>query len=221
MQSLQTGDRPIPRAPRSASKARRIQSQNRRRQWLDDHPEYFDSRDHEFADPVLYDKLIRRHQSAAERESDGKTLGYARILESDIVRSEAKLADLSASMATSRLSVSASSDTGGFVSLWALDQRADEEPAAREEACEMWREYLRDRFISGGDEEFDYEAVDGDEGLDQQAARDAEEKWFDDDEPRFVESESESESESEGTEEEKRARRRQRAMRGETGIQDF
>lgn len=62
---------------------------------------------------------------------------------------------------------------------------------------ELWREFLRERFIRGGDEEFDYAGVDGDEELDVVLRRDEEDRWFDEEEPSLMG----------GT--------------GETGVQDF
>jgi len=61
---------------------------------------------------------------------------------------------------------------------------------------------LQERFIRGRDEEFDYDAVDGDWDLDVTARREAQDEWFEDEEPTWAEGE-------------------ERARTGETGVQDF
>lgn len=45
----------------------------------------------QIVDPLLYDALIRRFQSAADREKEGRKKGYSRVLEVDLLRGEAKL----------------------------------------------------------------------------------------------------------------------------------
>ena len=65
----------------------RIRVKNRRKHYLDKHPEYFDS-SLELADPLLYDRLVRRFQSPVEREAEGRSKGYSGILEADLLRSE-------------------------------------------------------------------------------------------------------------------------------------
>lgn len=45
-------------------------------------------------DPLLYDRLIRTHQTESERARDRSTRGFAGTLEADLVRSEAKLDEL-------------------------------------------------------------------------------------------------------------------------------
>ncbi|KAJ9420219.1 hypothetical protein QL093DRAFT_1381536 [Fusarium oxysporum] len=42
-------------------------------------------------DPVLYERLVKRFQSASEREAEGKAKGYGRTLEADLQRGESKL----------------------------------------------------------------------------------------------------------------------------------
>lgn len=46
------------------------------------------------SDPLLYDHLIRRFQTPAERESEGRSKGYARVLEGSLLRGEERLAKL-------------------------------------------------------------------------------------------------------------------------------
>ncbi|KAI1820081.1 hypothetical protein F4861DRAFT_91637 [Xylaria intraflava] len=87
-------EKPLPRPPRSPAHAAQIRVRNRRREWLSRHPSYFRSLEHELADPVLYDALIRRFQSHEEREKEGRAKGFARVLEVDLLRGEARLSEL-------------------------------------------------------------------------------------------------------------------------------
>ncbi|KAI1417325.1 coiled-coil domain-containing protein-domain-containing protein [Hypoxylon sp. FL1857] len=93
--------KPQPRPPKSPAHAALIRVQNRRREYLERNPKYFDSLEHELADPLLYDALIRRFQSAEEREKEGREKGYSRVLEVDLLRGEAKLAQLTSSLSAS------------------------------------------------------------------------------------------------------------------------
>ncbi|KAI0435844.1 coiled-coil domain-containing protein-domain-containing protein [Xylaria telfairii] len=92
--SLSSYERPQPRPPKSPAHAAQIRVRNRRREWLSRHPSYFRSLEHELADPVLYDALIRRFQSPEEREKEGRAKGFGRVLEVDLLRGEARLSKL-------------------------------------------------------------------------------------------------------------------------------
>ncbi|KAG7291502.1 hypothetical protein NEMBOFW57_001521 [Staphylotrichum longicolle] len=85
---------PRPRPPRSPGHSAQIRAQNRRRVYLERHHAYLQSSDHELADPLLYDFLIRRFQTPAEREAEGRSKGYARVLEGSLLRGEERLAKL-------------------------------------------------------------------------------------------------------------------------------
>ncbi|KAI1457299.1 coiled-coil domain-containing protein-domain-containing protein [Annulohypoxylon moriforme] len=91
---ISTYVKPQPRPPKSPAHSAQIRVQNRRREYLERNPKYFDSLEHELADPLLYDALIRRFQTPAEREKEGRTKGYSRVLEVDLIRGEAKIAQL-------------------------------------------------------------------------------------------------------------------------------
>ncbi|KAK4102809.1 hypothetical protein N658DRAFT_485044 [Parathielavia hyrcaniae] len=86
--------RPRPRPPRSPGHTAKIRAQNRRRVYLEKHPDYFHSDEHELADPLLYDFLIRRFQTPSERQAEGQAKGYARVLEGSLLRGEERLAKL-------------------------------------------------------------------------------------------------------------------------------
>ncbi|RPA83344.1 hypothetical protein BJ508DRAFT_71186 [Ascobolus immersus RN42] len=64
---------------------------NRRLHYLTLHPTYTSSPDHELAAPLLYDKCIRRFQTAKEREEEGRKKGWSGVLYADLERAEAKM----------------------------------------------------------------------------------------------------------------------------------
>ncbi|KAL8383610.1 hypothetical protein RB595_010688 [Gaeumannomyces hyphopodioides] len=252
--------RPTPRPPRSASRSARVRILNRRREYLARHPSYMAlAADNELADPLLYDSLIRRFQTPAERESDGRRRGYGHVLESSLLRSEAAASSNSATNSSinaaaagvARLRIAASyvgeaaasspssspspspspssptdpdkeaatitTTTTNFSVDAAID---DAPPADRAEARERWLDFLRDRFVAGRDDDFDYGPVDGDDDLDAQERRDAEEAWFDLEEPSWGGGDGDHDDDMDGgggTADGAATRER----RGETGIQDY
>jgi hypothetical protein len=96
-------------------------------------------------------------------------------------------------------------------------------PANREEATERWQEFLSNRFIRGGDEEFEYRKVDENEEYDTLARKEEEEAWFEDEDPDWA---STGEDEDEEGENKHKApspehTRPERILQGQTGIQDY
>ncbi|OHF03357.1 coiled-coil domain-containing protein [Colletotrichum orchidophilum] len=189
-------EKPTPRPPKSPTIANNIRSCNRRREYLERNPKYFDDAEHELADPLLYDSLVRKFQTPAEREVEGKAKGYSGVLESSLLRGEARLADLKSS----------------------TDDNVSPEPArdftteadlsktkTKEEGLKRWHEFLTERFVRGHDEDFDYSLIDHNEEYDVMERRDAEEAWFDQEDPGWAS------DANEGVE----------TTRGQTGIQDF
>ncbi|KAL3468582.1 coiled-coil domain-containing protein-domain-containing protein [Aspergillus heterothallicus] len=170
---------------------------NRRKRYLDLHPEYF-SADLELADPLLYDRLIRRFQTPAEREAEGRAKGFSGILQADLLRSEAKMDALNHPDPHAMFSY-ARGPNGEI-----LAEDRDEIPGSKEEGEKTWKWEMTLRFLRGEDEEFDYTAVDGNEEYDDLSEE--QDKYFDDEEPEWL-------VEGEG---EVRTR-----LQGETGIQDF
>jgi len=148
-----------------------VRTKNRRMRWLEKNPDYF-SGDLELVDPLLYDRLVRRFQSATEREAEGRRKGYSGVLESDILRSEAKLDALKHADPNVAITYKRSLD-GQIVA-----EDKDEAPQSKEEGLEMWRKQMEWRFLKGGDTDFDYSNVDDNEAYDDRAAeeRDEEEK---------------------------------------------
>lgn len=172
-------------------------------------------------DPLLYDRCIRRFQSAAEREADGKAKGYSGVLEADLYRSEAKIAALhrdepehiSSSSSSQPPSYHSKPDIP-FVSYVRgengdiVPEEEDEVPKSKEEGLERWKFEMTLRFLRGGDGDFEYRDVDESEEWDVVEGREEEEKWFEDEEPEWID---EGEDDGKG----------KTGPSGETGIQDF
>lgn len=76
--------------------------------------------------------------------------------------------------------------------------------AGKEEGTRLWHDFLEDRFVRGLDDEFDYGPVDQNEDLDYMAKQDAQDAWFDEEEPSWVADEAQPAK-----------------KQGETGVQDF
>ena len=180
---------------------------------------------------MLYDRCIRRFQTAAEREADGRSKGYSGVLEADLYRSEAKIAALKGQNENGSYIVSPTNTQSDipFVSYvrgqngQILPEEEDEVPKNREEGMERWKFEMTIKFLRGEDREFDYRDVDESEELDVLEAREEEERWFEDEEPEWVEDES-GEDVPEDTIGKKKGDREKKAFEatgGETGIQDF
>ncbi|KAK1580284.1 coiled-coil domain-containing protein [Colletotrichum navitas] len=194
-QSLHS-DKPVPRPPKSTAKTNDIRSRNRRQEYLGRNPEYLNNAEHELADTLLYDSLIRRFQTPPEREAEGKAKGYSGVLESSLLRGEARLADLKASTEAE----SAPQYVREFTTMADLSK-----PQNKEEGLKRWQEFLTERFVHGHDEDFDYSLVDHNDEYDTMWRRDAEEAWFDDEDPNWASDVDEQAS----------------VKQGETGVQDF
>ncbi|KKK22368.1 hypothetical protein P175DRAFT_0430220 [Aspergillus ochraceoroseus IBT 24754] len=175
------------------------QVKNRRKRYLDMHPEYF-SADLELADPLLYDRLIRRFQTPAEREAEGRAKGFSGVLQADILRSEAKLEALSHPDPHAMFSYTRGPN--GEI----LAEERDEIPTNKEDGEQAWKWEMTLRFLRGEDADFDYLAVDDNDEYDDWSEE--QEKYFEDEEPEWV---------VEGAEGEDAKSH----LQGETGIQDF
>ena len=92
-----------------------------------------------------------------------------------------------------------------------LAEERDEVPANREEGLARWKWEMEARFLRGGDDDFDYDAVDNNPEYDDRLLeeRDAQDKYFDEEDPKFVAGE------------EATSRSKSNELQGETGIQDF
>lgn len=174
-----------------------IRIKNRRKRYLDLNPTYFDS-SLELADPLLYDRLIRRFQTPAEREAEGRQKGYSGVLEADILRSEAKLDALAHPDPNATFSYRRGPD--GEI----LEEEKDEVPRTKEEGWLRWKYEMEMRFLRGDDDDFDYKTVDENEQWDDKEEEDRNrlENYLDQEEPSWVLVNGQK-------------------PRGETGIQDF
>ncbi|KAM0280152.1 hypothetical protein ACHAQH_004224 [Verticillium albo-atrum] len=221
-------DKPVPRPPKSHARTREIRAQNRRRNYIERNPEYLESAEHEFAGgytiptrplaypisrgrayPLLYEKLVRQYQTPAEREAEGRRKGYSRVLEGDLLRGEARMVEIA--QTTSGGPSAASPEPVSSISSDIVTLEADlAAPADKHEARERWHQLLTRRFVHGQDDDFDYDKVDYDESFDAMEQRDAEDAWFEAEEPGWA---SDRESDDPA--------RRQTVQAGETGVQDF
>jgi hypothetical protein len=121
------------------------------------------------------------------------------VLEADLARGETRLSAL-ATEAAGELRTDFTENEHSWRAASDVDNSWDAEASTKEQGVELWTDFLRERFIRGGDEDFDYAKVDGNEELDAVVRRDEEDEWFDDEEPSWA---------GEG------------ATEGETGLQDF
>jgi len=176
-------------------RAQRLQTKNRRKRYLELHPEYF-GKELELANPVLYDRLIRRFMTAAERQEEGQQRNFSDVLTMDHLRSEAREEALNRPNPFSMFDIARGPD--GDV----LPEEPDDVPESKEEGMEWWIDEMTQRFLRGDDKYFDYKTVDENSRYDDpEEERDIQDAYFD--------SMSASWSGSE------------RELEGETGIQDF
>src|SRR6201994_1238043 len=178
-------------------RSHRVRVKNRRKRYLDLNPSYFNS-SLELADPLLYDRLIRRFQTPAEREVEGRAKGFSGVLQADLYRSEAKIAALANPDPDAAFSYKRGPD--GEI----LEEEIDEVPSTKEEGGERGRYEMKMRFLRGSDNDFDYKIVDESEEWDdvEEEQRGALEEWLDGEVPQWL-------------------REDGKGPQGETGIQDF
>ncbi|KAK3695612.1 hypothetical protein B0T22DRAFT_497551 [Podospora appendiculata] len=195
---------PRPRPPKSSAHAALVRVRNRRREYLARNPGYFKSSEHELSDPLLYDSLVRQFQSPAEREEEGRQKGYARVLEGSLMRGEERLAQLAAQQDSPHMAAAST-------------------PTTREDGLEQWEAFLRERFVRGEDDDFEYPRVDDDDEYDVLERREREEAWFDEEDPEWASSGDGSGSPASkgGGGDPETGVRVERFLEGETGVQDY
>ena len=177
----------------------RLVAKNRRKRYLEVHPEYFDDSSLELADPLLYDRLIRRFQTAREREAEGQRKGFSGQMSTDLWRAEAKKDALKHTDPNSLFTYSRGPQ-GQIV-----EEDKDEIPMTKEEGKAWWVDEMTQRFLSGADDDFEYKTVDENDKYDDEKERDIQDAYFDSMESDF-------DSDGEG---------REKVLTGETGIQDY
>ncbi|KAI9871601.1 MAG: hypothetical protein M1830_002703 [Pleopsidium flavum] len=196
---------PLMAAPPPRSQMlQRIRIKNRRKRYLDIHPEYF-SPSLELGAPLLYDRMIRRFQSPTEREAEGRSKGYSGILEADLWRSEAKMEALGNPNTSATFTYKRGPD--GEI----LAEEEDDVPLDKEDGRRTWRKAMEVRFLKGEDGDFEYKSVDESEEYDDRGVeeREEEDRYFAEEEPQWV---------LDGNE---RSGGGKSKIKGETGIQDF
>jgi hypothetical protein len=166
-------------------RASRLTAKNRRKRYLE---------------VLLYDRLIRRFQTAAEREAEGQRKGAAGQIATDLWRAEAKKDAVSQPDPYSLFTYNRGPD--GQI----LEEDKDDIPMTRDEGRAWWIDEMTQRFLRGGDDDFDYKKVDGNTKYNHpEQERDLQEAWFESMESDF-------DSDGEGKE---------KILTGETGIQDY
>lgn len=181
-------------------RARRLTAKNRRKRYLEVHPEYFSDSSLELAHPLLYDRLIRRFQTASEREAEGQRKGFSGQMATDLWRAEAKKDALTQPDPYSLFVYTR--DPQGQI----MEEDKDDVPMTKEEGKAWWIDEMTQRFLRGGDEDFEYKKVDESGKYDDpELERDLQDAWFESMESDF-------DSDGEGKE---------KVLEGETGIQDY
>jgi len=181
-------------------RASRLATKNRRKRYLEVHPEYFTDSSLELADPLLYDRLIRRFQTATEREAEGKRKGFSGQMATDLWRAEAKKDALAQPNSMSLFTYSRGPQNQ------IVEEDKDDIPMTKEEGKAWWVDEMTQRFLRGGDDDFEYKKVDENVKYDHpEQERELQEAWFESMESDF-------DSDGEGKE---------KVLTGETGIQDY
>ncbi|KAJ5948837.1 hypothetical protein N7454_002144 [Penicillium verhagenii] len=186
-----------------------LQIKNRRKRYLDIHPEYYSAElelaanpvGYTILDPLLYDRLIRRFQTPQEREAQGREKGFSGVLQADLLRSEAKMDALAHPDPHSMLNYT----RGPNGEILAEDR--DDIPSSKEEGEKQWQWEMGLRFMRGDDDDFDYATVDKNEEYDDLS--ELQDEYFEDEEPEWV------------VGDEIQGDNARAQLQGETGIQDF
>lgn len=126
--------------------------------------------------------MIRRFQTPAERESEGRSKGYSGVLEADLWRAEAKVEAI-ANLDTSLALIYKRGPNGEIVA-----EDPDEIPLNKEDGKRRWRDVMEQRFVRGEDVDFQYTTVDDSETYDDRGIeeREEEERYFAEEEPEWV-----------------------------------
>lgn len=185
------------------------------------------------SDPDLYQKLVLKFQSPAEREAEVRSKGWGKTLESSLMRGEARLGKIAPSATgdsipeSTSTSPAAHSKSCGVKAIdFTVANLVDEQPATKEEGHAVWDAFLRERFVRGEDDDFDYGKVDENEDLDSLEQMDREEAYFDEEEPEWADDSDLDEtntglSADDGDMAERQRTKRERILLGQTGVQDF
>ncbi|KAK9366875.1 coiled-coil domain-containing protein-domain-containing protein [Lipomyces kononenkoae] len=199
---------PLPPKSQPPQIRNHVTIKNRRLHYLHLHtPSYFQQSGLAEADPLLHDRLIRRFQTANERQAVYQTRGWAGRMYEDLMRAERRLEIENAK----RTEESLRQDMGESV----IAAAEDNDVRSREEGERQWQYLMTLRFLEGLDTDFDYDEVDFDEEWDDlaQLARDREDEYFDAEEPTWYEGDNQGDRMDD--------RSSGHILKGQTGIQDF
>lgn len=114
------------------------------------------------------------------------------MLEADLYRSEAKLAALAGSHNQEILENSGSRAPSYQVRYIRgpndeiLPEDPEDIPKSKEEGLKRWKDEMTMRFLSGEDTDFSYKEVDECDDWDTIENLEAEDRWFDEEEPAWV-----------------------------------
>ncbi|PHH64206.1 hypothetical protein CDD81_4820 [Ophiocordyceps australis] len=204
---ISDNDKPVPRHPPSAAQRAHIQARNRRREYLRRHASYYSDPEHPLAAPLLHERLVARFSPAPNPRT---VEGFARTLEAHLARDTARLAQeqkvadcttgCAAKDKANKAPALSPQQARDHDALYGPDCLWNEPVDSRERGLELWRSFVTERFIRGADDDFDYSRVDGDDELDVFEQSEAQDCWFDDEEPSWA---------------------HQGPVSGQTGIQDF
>ena len=126
------------------------------------------------------------------------------MLEAELWRSEAKMDAFANPERTAAWRRDNRDTCGGIV------EERDEVPENKDDGLQRWRKEMELMFLKGADPDFDYKEVDGSEEYDDRVVqeREAEERWFEMEEPSWVEESNQDVGRAEG-------------LTGQTGVQDY
>ena len=161
--------------------------------------------------------MIRRFQSADEREKEGRKRGYAGVLEADLWRQEAKfVAHIGEANGNHGEENGAKGANNGAEN----EIEQEEIPENKKQGLMRWRSGMEERFMDGMDADFPYESVDDGDKFDDWALKDREEeeKWFDEEEAAWADN---GQGNNEGIKDAKREEIGDEGLSGQTGVQDL
>jgi hypothetical protein len=119
-----------------------------------------------------------------EREREGRAKGFAKVIEVDFVRSEAKVAALQNPDPSSSIIYKRAAN-GNIVG---VEQDEEARATTKEDGWQKWVDAMGRRFINGDDPDFDYAAVDSNNEYDDRSEEDrlGLEKYLEDEAAEFV-----------------------------------
>jgi hypothetical protein len=133
---------------------------------------------------LLYDRFVRQFKSLEEREREGREKGLSKVIENDILRSEAKVAALQNSDPSSPF-IYRRAANGNIIG---VEQDEEDRATTKEDGWRKWMDAMERRFLNGDDSDFDYAAVDTNDEYDDRSEEDRTrlEKYLEGEDAEFV-----------------------------------